>query len=79
MRRHLTTKRAAPDGQHEDGERNLKEAKAEDDSALERLAGTVAEAVDYAGKALITVSDPMHVHEPEPEMVLETLTPTTQQ
>ena len=44
---------------------------------MDCIANMVAEAVDYAGKALSTVNETMHEH--ESEMVLKTLTPTTQQ
>ncbi len=57
----------------------MKEAKTEDDATVECLAGMVAEAVDYTGKALVTVTDAMQEHEPEPEMVLKRLRPTAQQ
>ncbi len=58
-------------------EPKTKEARSDDDGAMDCIASMVVEAVGYTGKALSTVSEAMHEH--EPGMVLNTLTPTTQQ
>ncbi len=73
----MREKRPAPEGHRDDGEHRAKEARTEDDATMETLAGMVAEAVDFTGKALDTVSDAMR--ENYPQMFLEAFTPTTQQ
>ena len=74
LRRRLATKQA-PNGQPDAGEPSAKEARKDDDAAMDCLAGMVAEAVDYTGKVLTAVNDTLH--EDEPEMTLKTLSPTT--
>ncbi len=69
-RRKVATKRGAID---ESEEPNTKMAKGETEDVT-TLANMVAEAVDYTGKAFSTVSEAMR--EPEPDMVVKTLTPT---
>ena len=73
-RSRLTNKRPPESGKLE--EPTTKQAKNDENEAMMCIANAVAEAVDYTGKALSTVNDAMR--EEEPEMMLNTLTPTTQ-
>ncbi len=73
-RRRMTNKRPPEGGKLE--EPKTKEARNDDEEAMDCIPNMVAEAVDYTCKALSTVNEAMR--EDEPEMALKTLTPTTQ-